>query len=139
MATLIRPEVSQKNKYWIDKHRHYELKHFCLQYPMWKRMYANVEHCTPAISVMERISKSNTPSDPTAKRAILNIYLKERIELIERIAYEADPYLHEYILRAVTEGLSYTYLKNKLDMPCGKDMYYDRYRKFFWLLGNSRK
>ena len=88
---------------------------------------------------IKRISKSNTPSDPTAKRAILNIYLKERIELIERITHETDPYLHEYILRAVTEGLSYTFLKNKLDMPCGKDMYYDRYRKFFWLLGNSRK
>lgn len=34
MSTLIRPEVSEKNKYWIDKHRHYELKHFCLQYPL---------------------------------------------------------------------------------------------------------
>ena len=50
-----------------------------------------------------------------------------------------DPYLYEYILQAVTEGLSYTYLKTKLNMPCGKDMYYDRYRKFSWLLGNSRK
>lgn len=139
MGTLIRPEISKKNKYWIDKHRHYELKHFCLQYPMWKRMYDNVEHCGPAISVLERIGKSNTPSDPTAKQAMLNIYLKDKIDLIERIAYETDPYLYEYILRAVTEGLSYTYLKTKLDMPCGKDMYYDRYRKFFWLLGNSRK
>lgn len=33
MATVIRPEISPKNKYWISKHRHYELKHFCLQYP----------------------------------------------------------------------------------------------------------
>lgn len=139
MATLIRPEISKKNKYWIDKHRHYELKHFCLQYPMWKRMYDSVEHCGPAISVLERIGKSNNTSDPTAKQAMLNLYLKDRIDLIERIAYETDPYLYEYILQAVTEGLSYTYLKTKLGMPCGKDMYYDRYRRFFWLLGNSRK
>lgn len=33
MANDIRPEVSQKNPYWIGKHRYYELKHFCLQYP----------------------------------------------------------------------------------------------------------
>lgn len=36
-------------------------------------------------------------------------------------------------------GVSYIYLKTRLGMPCGKDMYYDRYRRFFWLLGNSRK
>ena len=39
MATVIRAIISENNKYWIDKHRHYELKHFCLQYPMWKKAY----------------------------------------------------------------------------------------------------
>lgn len=28
MSTTIRPELSEKNQYWIDKHRYYELKHF---------------------------------------------------------------------------------------------------------------
>lgn len=51
---------------------------------------------------------------------------------------EADQVLYNYILKAVTEELSYTYLKSKLKIPCGKDMYYDRYRRFFWLLSNSR-
>jgi len=46
--------------------------------------------------------------------------------------------LHRYILKAVTEGLSYTYLRTRMDIPCGKDMYYDRYRKFFWLLSQER-
>lgn len=31
-----RAEVSKRNKYYISKHRYYELKHFCLQYPEWK-------------------------------------------------------------------------------------------------------
>lgn len=30
MATEIRPELSEKNPYWIGKHRYYELKHFCI-------------------------------------------------------------------------------------------------------------
>jgi hypothetical protein len=63
----------------------------------------------------------------------------ERIKLIERIAGEADEDLHNYILKAVTEGLSYTYLRTKMDIPCSRDMYYDRYRKFFWLLDNARE
>lgn len=39
MGTIIRPELSEKNKYWLEKHRYYELKHFCLQYPLWKQAY----------------------------------------------------------------------------------------------------
>lgn len=39
MSTTIRPEVSEKNQYWIEKHRYYELKHFCLQYPIWRKSY----------------------------------------------------------------------------------------------------
>lgn len=39
MGTTIRPELSEKNPYWIERHRYYELKHFCLQYPIWKKTY----------------------------------------------------------------------------------------------------
>ena len=138
MATTIRPEISIKNKYWIDKHRHYELKHFCLQYPSWKRAYAEFEDPSMPLSMIERVSTSNLPGDPTAKRAIMKTHYLERINLVEKVAMEADKYLCDYILKAVTENLSYTYLKSRLNMPCSRDMYYDRYRKFFWLLSESR-
>lgn len=138
MATVIRAEISERNKYWIDKHRHYELKHFCLQYPSWKRAYAEFDNPSISLSSIERIPTSNIPGDPTAKRAMIKARYMARIELIENAAKETDKYLYEYILKAVTEGLSYTYLRTKMGIPCGRDMYYDRYRKFFWLLDNSR-
>lgn len=136
MATKIRPAISKKNKYWIDKHRHYELKHFCLQYPTWKREY--VESSTPTTSVLDRMPSGNLPGDPTGRRAIAKARYSERIKMIEKAAMEADQYLYTYILKAVTEDLSYTYLKSRLEIPCSRDMYYDRYRRFFWLLSNSR-
>lgn len=138
MTTIIRPEISEKNKYWISKHRHYELKHFCLQYPIWKNEYAALNNSNIPMSMIERIPSTNGPSDPTARRAMMKAYYSEKIELIETIAKEADQYLYTYILKAVTEGLSYTYLKTKLDIPCGRDMYYDRYRRFFRLLSEAR-
>ena len=138
MATVIRAEISEKNKYYIDKHRHYELKHFCLQYPTWKRTYAEIERAGLQVPSFERVPTGNLPSDTTAKYAIVKVRLIERIRMIEKTAKEADEYLYDYILKAVTEGLSYTYLKSRLDIPCGKDMYYDRYRRFFWLLSNER-
>lgn len=103
MATVLRPELSQKNKYHIDKHRYYELKHFCLQYPEWKRAYNEFDDVTVPLSMIERVSTSNLPEDPTAKRALMKFFYSERIKLIERTAIETDPYLYSYIIKGVTE------------------------------------
>lgn len=138
MATVIRPEISEKSKYYIDKHRYYELKHFCLQYKEWKKAY---ESCNDAIiftSKFEKESSSNVTSDITAKYAIKKAQYAEKIKLVEEAAKEADDFLYVYILKAVTEGVSYPYLKTVMSIPCGRDMYYDRYRKFFWVLSNAR-
>lgn len=138
MATLIRPEISNKNKYYIDKHRYYELKHFCLQYKEWKKAYTSCCESIIFTSTIDKQPGCSTPGDLTAKYAVKRAEYSKRIKLIESLAKETDEFLYPYILKAVTEGLSYTYLKSKLDIPCGRDMYYDRYRKFFWLLSESR-
>lgn len=138
MATVIRPEISKGNKYWISKHRYYELKHFCLQYPVWKRIILDAYNSNISSSIVERIPSNNIPGDPTGKLAILNVYYLDRIKLIEKIAEETDKCLSYYILKGVTEGLSYTYLKTRLEIPCSRDTYYDRYRRFFWLLSRER-
>lgn len=134
---MVTKELSQKNKYWISKHRQYELKHFCLQYPIWKQEYKALSYISPSVSV--RPSSSNTPADPTGNFVVRRSYYKDRIELIERIAMETDAVLGNYILVAVTEGLSYNHLKSRLKIPCGRDAYYACYRRFFWLLSNARK
>lgn len=139
MTTVIRPEVSRKNRYWISKHRHYELKHFCLQYSEWKKIYRYLENSSVEASQLERLPSGNNVGDPTANIALQKLYYLERINLIEETAKKADKYLWNYILKAVTEGLSYTCLKFKMEIPCGRDMFYDRYRRFFWLLSKSRE
>ena len=57
MATKIRAKLSEKNKYWIDKHRYYELKHFCLQYQMWKKAYKALDEMA-SVYPMHRIGKA---------------------------------------------------------------------------------
>jgi len=138
MATVIRAKISEKNKYYIDKHRYYELKHFCLQYGEWKKAYANCNESIIFASKFEKESTSNVPSDITAKYAIKRAYYAGRIKIVEKAAMEADEFLYPYILKGVTEGLSFTYLKSRLEIPCSRDTYYDRYRKFFWLLSEAR-
>lgn len=137
MGTVIRADISQRNKYWIDKHRYYELKHFCLQYPTWKKAYASLDGLSNRPSDLAAIRSTNI-SDPTAKCAEAKLYYAERMKLVEQAAIDADPELVDYIMKGVTEERSYDYLKTNFDIPCGKDTYYDRYRKFFWILNRTR-
>lgn len=137
MGVKLRPELSKKNKYWIDKNRFYELKYFCLQYPLWKKAYEvldGLQLCSYELAP----SKSNLPGDITGNCVEELLRYFERMKAVEEAAIESDPYLASYILKAVTEGLSFTYLQSILEIPCSRDTYYDRYRRFFWLLDSKR-
>lgn len=118
MSTVIRAELSHKSKYHIDKHRYYELKHFCLQYPNWKKSYAEVDAMAQN-GGHERISPTNRVSDMTAACAEKKLYYLKRMELVHECAKLADPDLSEYIVKAVTSNLGYAYLKTKLDIREG--------------------
>ncbi len=137
MSTTIRSEVSKKNVYWIERHRYYELKHFCLQYPLWKKAYSEIDGLCRQYS--DAIKTTSPETSPTEKLAEDMLYYSERIDMVERAAYEADATLANYILKAVTKGYSYEYLKAKLEIPCCREVYYQFYRKFFWILNAARK
>lgn len=139
MSTDIRPELSEKNKYWIDRHRYYELKHFCLQYPIWKKAYSEIDSMSKTNYETPLELKSQNAGSPVERCADKRLFYSERIELIDRTAIDTSPELSRYILKAVTEGYSYDYLRTTMDIPCCKDTYYELYRRFFWLLSEARK
>ncbi len=138
MATTIRPELSEKNQYWIERHRYYELKHFCLQYPIWKKAYLALDGLAKRPNDLSIFAKSGQISNPTEQCAeAREIYIR-KMELVEQAALATDADLASYILKAVTVGLSYDSLKARLEIPCCKDTYYNLYRRFFWLLNKRR-
>lgn len=139
MSKLSKPELSEKNPYWIERHRYYELKHFCLQYPIWKKAYLALDGMSKQPDILERVSKTGVHGDPTANCVIAREFYLNRIVMIDEIAIETDYELAYYILLGVTEGHSYDTLKMKFGIPCCKDVYYELYRKFFWLLSKKRE
>lgn len=126
---MLKTELSSRNPYKLPKHRYLELKHWCLQYPEWKRIYTSLERCNE-ISV--------DIFDPTAKLAILRTDCRRCMDLLENTAFGFDTELGSYIFKAVTKDLSFNQLKLLDDIPCERDMYYSRYRKFFWLLSMAK-
>lgn len=104
MSTIIRPEISKKNPYYISKHRHLELKNLCLQYNELKK---------------------KSPED-------------NRVKMIEQSALSVDDILGVYVLEGVSNNYSYDVLKVRYNIPCCKEVYYNLYRHFFWILSNLR-
>ena len=78
-------------------------------------------------------------TDPTEQLASRRMELERNCQLIEQTAIESDPDIYQYILKAVTdENITYRYLNMVMGIPCGKKMYYDRRRKFYWLLNQKK-
>lgn len=138
MATKIRSEISEKNPYWINKHRYYELKHFCLQYHFWRKEYSLIDGTVGVPLDVVRNIKSGVQSDPTYEKALKGAYYSDKIKLLEDVSREVDPVIGSYVLKGIINGWSYDIVKARLEIPCGKDLYYSLYRKFFWLLDRKR-
>lgn len=136
MGTDIRPELSPKNKYWIPKHRFYELKHFVLQYPDWiaaRNGLIFLGSPTGATRVKAGLT------DPTMTCAELRQYYSNKIEMVDRADKECG--CQYYVLRGILDGLSYEklLLRYPAVVHYTKEKYYICYRKFFWLLNSERR
>lgn len=138
METKQRAKISEDNKYYISKHRYYELLHFCRQYD---------EFVTEKRKIMDSLVKAinynwtklgNDPCDHTSDSGIKLQELNRKMEMIEQCAMKTDPSIYQFIIFAVTKGYGYVYLKETLNIPCGKNYFYENYRKFFWLLDKEK-
>ena len=120
------------SKWALTPHRFYELYHLCLQYPEWVAEYGRI---LGTRGINYGSSTPQGPGHPTERDGIRRAYLRSRIDLIEQTAQEADDQLYRYILKAVTmDGVTYKYLMMHDGIPCSAGTFYDRRRKFYWLL-----
>lgn len=126
------------SKYAISKNRFLELYYWCLQYGEWKD---ELKYKTDTVGAMEitDMPRSRDLGNATQQLAMRRVMLEQNCRFIEQTAIEADPDIYKYILKAVTEvGVTYHYLKMFMDIPCGRKMYYDRRRRFYWLLSQKK-
>lgn len=130
-------EISKRNPYYISRERYMELRHFCLQYKEWKHALGQLNGWEATRNDAGGIVPGNVPADPTERQAILRAYYSERMRMVEQCAEKTERVIAPYLLKAVTEDLAYQHLQAK-GVPCGRQVYYTLYRKFFWLLSKER-
>ena len=132
---IYRKNLSQKNKYKISKHRMMELRHFCYQYPDWKKEYLYFSYY-PKTS--EEEIKGTDASDPTFILAEKRLRLSKKMEIVEQSVLEIAPDFYEAFLYGITNDISYEAVKYRFDIPLSKASYYRYYRKFFYILDKKK-
>ena len=119
-----------------------ELKHFCLQYPDWVERY-NLLSITPIIkSTSPLVLESpvdNCIADPTGKQALRLERYWRKIEMVKNAAHDADDELADYILIHATQGKTYDYICMNIEqIPCCREVFYKKCRRFYWILSIYR-
>lgn len=118
--------------YNISRARYNELKYFCIQYEEKKREL-HKSYGLGAV-VNDGMPKGNLPGNPTERAAIRNVMLQRDIELIEQTAMEADSEIYRWLIKNITEEISYEWL----NVPIGRRQFYELRRYFFYLLAQKR-
>lgn len=134
----VRSTLSEKNPLQISKHRYYELRHWCLQYPEWKtdrKRINSMKSESILIPVKKGSELMRRTEDCAEKLSVLNA----QIDLVEQIADEAGQEISKWLKIGVTEDKSFTELKTLYEIPCERDMYYRCYRLFFALLSERKR
>jgi hypothetical protein len=131
------------DEYNISKYAYRELANFCLQYPEKKRKIADLHNPLKA-QRYSGMPHGTDVGEPTASAAERAAQLSADCELIEQTAIEADAGIYQWLLLAVTQGLSYRVLRecdiNGIGrMPAGEEMFNNRRHRFFYILAKKRK
>ncbi len=116
--------------YKISQNRYDELRAFCLQYEEKK---AKINRGIAALN-NDGMPKGNYKENTMEANAIRNVIYQKDCEMIEQAAIAANPQIYQYIIKSVTNDLSYRYIEydEKLGrIPVGKTDFYG-YRRLFY-------
>lgn len=120
----------------LSKARYYELKYWCRQYPEWKAKVRQV--CGISNVQYDGMPHGTGASNPTEAHAIATEQEWANIKLLEdTVAAVADGW-SKWLLMAVTMDLTYDEVRSK-GIPCGRRLFYEGRRRFFYMLSKRKK
>jgi hypothetical protein len=109
--------------------------HYALNYQDWLMEYNALADPSTGLRYDKDHVQSSNQVDTTEANGIRRAELREHMKIVEQAAIEADPDLYRFILLGVTmEEATYDILRRKYDMPASRGTFYDRRRKFYWVL-----
>ena len=120
---VFRQVKPMKTEYELSKHRFYELKHFCLQYPEWEHLYSQLDGWAKEIGKNE--------GDTTSRDGIRRADLAYKMTLVREVCHDICAAYEQEMFDYVILGLKPKLSSDQMD-------FWHYYRKFFWELSRRR-
>lgn len=123
------------SKYWLPKQQFLTAFHYCQQFPDWEKDYRQlVKEAGISAVPSGRTPRGSDAGDPTGAAAVRLAEIERKMKIIRDTAQEVAPEISFWLLEGVTKNRPFWYLHDVMHMPCERDMYYDRRRKFYYLM-----
>lgn len=135
----IRP-VIKTSEWKISKHEFYAAYHYALQYNEWNDMVNAIASLDTPDPEQADMPHGTGTSDVTYRKALKISKYRDQMRMIEEVVRETDASIYCWLLKGVTnENCTFDYLSMRMNIPCGKNYYYDKRRKFYYLLSKRLK
>lgn len=130
-------KTSYSGKYKLSKFEYGYAKWFSLKYPEWLEEYNNLKDSEKGISYDGMPGGKGQVNDVTQNLATKRAELRDKMLKVEHAAYDAGGEIAEYILKSVIfEDMTFEDMK-ALGLPCERTMFYERRRKYYYLLSKE--
>ena len=131
-------QLSKNSKYYLPKHTHLACIHYALQYRDWKAELDAERDTRGAIRYDKDRVQTSGDYDSTSETAIRMVAIAKKVDIIEECIKTAcnGSNLEQYIKLGVCYGFNMNQLLLN-GMPCGKDLYYNIRRRFYYELSKK--
>ena len=133
---------TKNSKYYMQREDFLTALHYALRYASLYEEYQALTNTSKGIRYDLTKVQGSPLGDEVERLAIRRAELKDKLDKIERALKlsEDNDILREYLKKGVCFGLTYKQLQHIEDthgnrgIPCGKDLYYEHRRRFYWEL-----
>lgn len=122
---------AKRSKYYIPREDYITAVHWCLRYPLWIAELRTLADTSKAITYDKDKVQTSNGYDATADTAIRRIELTKKVQLLESTAEKVDHKLKDYLILAVTQGLTIYQLIQR-GMPYDKNYFSDKRQRFYY-------
>jgi len=130
-------KTSYSGKYKLSKFEYGYAKWFSLKYPEWLEEYNSLKDSVKGIAYDQEGHGSGSVNDSTGELAAKRAELRRKMLLVEHAAFDAGGEIGEYILKSVIfEDMTFEDMK-AIGLPCERTMFYERRRKYYYLLSKE--